>query len=143
MLLVTKDRAGKLRECLTSLLRCRGMSASRLYAVQDGSHEPTAAVLREFGVPFVQRHGLAVDGGSRIAQHYGYAFKHFFRTADTRSPAVIVIEDDFIFSPDFVEYFEAAAPLLDKDPSLWLVSAWNDNGFDDAVRARGRSPPPD
>ena len=31
-------------------------------------------------------------------------------------------------APDFFEYFSAAYPLLTKDPSLWCVSAWNDNG---------------
>lgn len=30
---------------------------------------------------------------------------------------------------DFLEYFEATAPLLDADPSLWCISSWNDNGF--------------
>ena len=27
-------------------------------------------------------------------------------------------------------FFEATAPLLDCDPTLWIISAWNDNGFD-------------
>ena len=36
---------------------------------------------------------------------------------------------DFLFSPDFLEYFEATAPVLDADPSLFCVSAWNDNGY--------------
>ena len=31
-------------------------------------------------------------------------------------------------SPDFFEYFEATLSILKSDPSLWCVSAWNDNG---------------
>lgn len=31
-------------------------------------------------------------------------------------------------APDFFEYFRALLPLLKSDPSLWCVSAWNDNG---------------
>lgn len=31
-------------------------------------------------------------------------------------------------APDFLSYFTATAPLLDQDPSLWCVSAWNDHG---------------
>lgn len=31
-------------------------------------------------------------------------------------------------SPDFYEYFSATFPVLHQDPSLWCVSAWNDNG---------------
>lgn len=31
---------------------------------------------------------------------------------------------------DFLLYFEATAPLLHADPSLWCISSWNDNGFE-------------
>lgn len=31
-------------------------------------------------------------------------------------------------SPDFYDYFEATYPILHNDPTLWCVSAWNDNG---------------
>ena len=41
---------------------------------------------------------------------------------------VIIVEDDLEISPDFFEYFTATLPLLRSDPSLWCVSAWNDNG---------------
>ena len=41
---------------------------------------------------------------------------------------VIIVEDDLEISPDFYEYFTATLPLLRTDPSLWCVSAWNDNG---------------
>ena len=41
---------------------------------------------------------------------------------------VIIVEDDLEVSPDFFDYFEAALPILKSDPSLWCVSAWNDNG---------------
>ena len=39
-----------------------------------------------------------------------------------------VFTDDLDISPDFFEYFVATYPLLHADPSLWCVSAWNDNG---------------
>ena len=38
-------------------------------------------------------------------------------------------QDDMLFSEDFLNYMEAAAPLLDKDPSIWCISSWNDNGL--------------
>ena len=41
---------------------------------------------------------------------------------------VIIVEDDLEFAPDFFEYFEATLPVLKSDPTLWCVSAWNDNG---------------
>ena len=36
--------------------------------------------------------------------------------------------DDLEIAPDFFSYFEATLPLLRADPTLFCVSAWNDNG---------------
>ncbi len=33
-------------------------------------------------------------------------------------------------APDFYSYFQSLRKLLDFDPSVWCVSAWNDNGKD-------------
>ena len=41
---------------------------------------------------------------------------------------VIIVEDDLDIAPDFFEYFRATYPILKSDPTLWCVSAWNDNG---------------
>ena len=38
--------------------------------------------------------------------------------------------DDLLVSPDFYSYFSSLRFLLDSDPSVWCVSAWNDNGKD-------------
>merc|ERR1712194_971947 len=40
---------------------------------------------------------------------------------------------DLALAPDFLWYFRITAPLLKADPSLFCVSAWNDNGFTDLV----------
>lgn len=36
-------------------------------------------------------------------------------------------------APDFFEYFHALYPILRSDPTLWCISAWNDNGRDGLV----------
>lgn len=38
------------------------------------------------------------------------------------------VPDDLDVAPDFFEYFLATYPILRADPTLWCVSAWNDNG---------------
>ena len=43
------------------------------------------------------------------------------------------LADDLEVAPDFFEYFEATYDLLHSDPTLWCVSAWNDNGKNDLV----------
>ncbi|KAK6728304.1 hypothetical protein RB195_005754 [Necator americanus] len=61
-----------------------------------------------------------------IARHYKLALNHVFGVLDYNT--VILLEDDLDISDDFFEYFSATRYLLDKDPQLWCVSAWNDNG---------------
>ena len=55
-----------------------------------------------------------------------WAFTQLFDERGFRR--VIVLEDDMELSPDFFHFFDAMAPRLDVDPTLWCVSSWNDNG---------------
>jgi hypothetical protein len=46
--------------------------------------------------------------------------------------------DDMEIAPDFFDYFEATAPILDADESLYAVSSWNDNGQTQFVHDSGK-----
>jgi alpha-1,3-mannosyl-glycoprotein beta-1,2-N-acetylglucosaminyltransferase len=80
-------------------------------------------------------HGLSEllkwRGHYRIARHYGWAFQQVFDVLGL--DRVIVLEDDLEIAPDFFSLFRACSPLLDRDPSLLTVSAWNDNGREGLV----------
>ncbi|XP_047321835.1 alpha-1,3-mannosyl-glycoprotein 2-beta-N-acetylglucosaminyltransferase [Impatiens glandulifera] len=62
----------------------------------------------------------------KIARHYKWALDKLFYNHNFSR--VIILEDDMDIAPDFFDYFEAAAALLDKDKSIMAVSSWNDNG---------------
>ena len=66
-------------------------------------------------------------GHAWLSQHYKWALDRVF--LQQGHSHVIIVEDDMLFSPDFLHFFEATAVLLDRDPSLWCVSTWNDNGL--------------
>ncbi|CAK9038572.1 unnamed protein product [Durusdinium trenchii] len=68
---------------------------------------------------------------AKIAAHFHFALLQSFEVA--KYEFAIFIENDLILAPDFLWYFRLAAPLLDRDPSLWCVSSWNDNGFQEIV----------
>ena len=74
---------------------------------------------------------------ARIARQYKFgiesAFSHF-----SDAKAIIIVEDDLLFSPDWKEYFELAIDQVERDPSVWTASAWNDNGFRDLVKDSAR-----
>ncbi|NXJ73029.1 MGAT1 acetylglucosaminyltransferase, partial [Rostratula benghalensis] len=143
VLVLACDRSS-VRRCLDGLLRYRP-SAQRfpLIVSQDCGHAETAAVIASYGdalthlrqpdlsdIPVPPEH-RKFQGYYRIARHYRWALAQVFRTL--RHRAVIVVEDDLEVAPDFFEYFQAAFPLLLADPSLWCVSAWNDNGKEQMV----------
>ena len=131
VVMMTCNRANLLRTTLASLFSVKGISRENVLVLQDGTNQEVEAVVRDHNLQLVQHSPSQLrnaDGATRIAKHYKYAlttaFDHF-----PSAPAVIVAEDDLLFSPDFLEYFEQVAPILDVDPSTFLVSAWNDNGY--------------
>jgi alpha-1,3-mannosyl-glycoprotein beta-1,2-N-acetylglucosaminyltransferase len=114
--------------------------------------------LQEKGLPLIhiEHKRGAIRVGSKaikpyeaLAVHYGWALQQVFdghaietgtflstKISKNRQlpQRVIILEEDLHIAPDFFEYFRAMAPLLDSDNSLLAVSAFNDNGFVDAVK---------
>ena len=43
--------------------------------------------------------------------HYGQSLSYMFNTATPEAQAVIIVEDDLLFSHDFLDYFEAMSPV--------------------------------
>lgn len=152
VVILCHSRVDELRDALRSLLEnVHGLHKRNILAAQDGMREDVARiVLEEFGIPLVQRTAGAVQnshqvhtGGSlrsrqtgpgvAIAAQYYYAIEEGFARFKS-APALILVEDDMIFSPDFAEFLTSAAVLVAKDPSLWIASAWNDNGYRGTVK---------
>ncbi|XP_026227385.1 alpha-1,3-mannosyl-glycoprotein 2-beta-N-acetylglucosaminyltransferase a [Anabas testudineus] len=132
------------RRCLDKLLQHR--PSAQLYPIivsQDCGHADTAEVIRSYGnqVTHLKQPDLSdiavrpehkkFQGYYKISRHYHWALNQVFKTHSHSS--VVIVEDDLEVAPDFFEYFRAMLPLLKSDPSLWCVSAWNDNGRDGYV----------
>ncbi|XP_069867417.1 alpha-1,3-mannosyl-glycoprotein 2-beta-N-acetylglucosaminyltransferase [Dipodomys merriami] len=145
ILVIACDRS-TVRRCLDKLLHYRP-SAERFPIIvsQDCGHEETAQVIASYGgaVTHLRQPDLShiavqpdhrkFQGYYKIARHYRWALGQVFHTF--RFAAAVVVEDDLEVAPDFFEYFQATYPLLRADPSLWCVSAWNDNGKEQMVDA--------
>ena len=67
-----------------------------------------------------------LKGYFKIARHYKWALEKVFM--EYKFQSVILTEDDLNISPDFFGYFDSMQKILAKDPTLYCVSAWNDNG---------------
>jgi len=109
-----------------------------IIVTQDCGHQETRNVIESYGdeIIYIQQPDLSepklpekekkFKGYFKIARHYGWALNQTLMAMGYDQ--VIIVEDDLEISPDFFEYFTATLPLLKADPSLWCVSAWNDNG---------------
>ncbi|XP_035226850.1 alpha-1,3-mannosyl-glycoprotein 2-beta-N-acetylglucosaminyltransferase-like [Stegodyphus dumicola] len=110
---------------------------------QDCAHEPTTRVIQSYGdqltlIQHPDQSDIPLSGKEKkfkgyykIARHYGWALNQTFFHFNYKT--VIIVEDDLDIAPDFFEYFMATHPILNSDPTLWCVSAWNDNGKDSLV----------
>ncbi|VAH85169.1 unnamed protein product [Triticum turgidum subsp. durum] len=132
------NRPDYLQRTVESILKYQRAVASKfpLFISQDGTNgEVKNKALSYAQITFMQHVDLepvhTESPGEniayyKIANHYKWALdelliKHNFRR-------VIILEDDMEIAPDFFDYFEAAAKLLDTDKSIMAVSSWNDNG---------------
>ena len=66
---------------------------------------------------------------ARITQHYRASLTATFNIWPSAKYA-IVLEEDLDVSPDFFSYFSQTLRLLEEDPSVYCVSAWNDQGYE-------------
>ncbi|PWA28221.1 hypothetical protein CCH79_00018549 [Gambusia affinis] len=132
------------RRCLDKLMELRPSAELHPIIVsQDCGHAATADVIASYGdkvthlkqpdlsdIPVRPEH-KKFQGYYKISRHYRWALNQVFRTLSHSS--VVIVEDDLEVAPDFFEYFRALHPVLQSDPTLWCVSAWNDNGRDGMV----------
>ena len=105
---------------------------------QDCGHEPTRNLIQSYGtqLTLIQHPDLSdiklvgkskkFKGYYKISRHYKWALSQVFETLNYQT--VIIVEDDLDIAPDFFEYFRSTYPILRSDPTLWCVSAYNDNG---------------
>ena len=46
----------------------------------------------------------------------------------------ILVEEDLDVSPDFFSYFSQTMHLMEEDPTLYCISAWNDQGYEHSCK---------
>ncbi|KAL1810270.1 alpha-1,3-mannosyl-glycoprotein 2-beta-N-acetylglucosaminyltransferase isoform X2 [Daucus carota subsp. sativus] len=132
------NRADYLERTIKSILKYQEPVASKypLFVSQDGTnsdvknlalsyHQLTYMQHLDFERVRTERPGEII-AYYKIARHYKWALDKLF--IEHNFSRVIILEDDMEIAPDFFDYFEAGAALLDSDKSLLAISSWNDNG---------------
>ncbi|KAM9324136.1 alpha-1,3-mannosyl-glycoprotein 2-beta-N-acetylglucosaminyltransferase [Gastrophryne carolinensis] len=149
ILVVACDRPS-VRRCLDSLLKHRpSVEQFPVIVSQDCGHAETSRVIDSYGdaITHIKQPDLSevaappehrkFQGYYKISRHYRWALNQIFKVMGYKS--AVIVEDDLEVAPDFFDYFQATHSLLLKDPTLWCVSAWNDNGKENLVDPKGSS----
>ncbi|KAK4293579.1 hypothetical protein Pmani_033734 [Petrolisthes manimaculis] len=144
VLLIACNRESAVRRSLDLLLKYRpSQERFPIIVSQDCGHRPTREAIESYGdkVTLIQQPDLSeievplkekkFKGYFLISRHYKWALNQIFQKFNYE--VVIIVEDDLDVAPDFFEYFLATYPILRADPTLWCVSAWNDNGKPELV----------
>lgn len=129
------------KRSLDLLLKYRPVNLTDSFPIivsQDCGHQATKRVIKSYkdAISFIEQPDQSdfplkgkekkMKGYYKIARHYRWALNQVFNVFNYE--AAIIVEDDLDISEDFYEYFTALYPILKADPSLWCISAWNDNG---------------
>ncbi|XP_043711045.1 alpha-1,3-mannosyl-glycoprotein 2-beta-N-acetylglucosaminyltransferase isoform X3 [Telopea speciosissima] len=132
------NRPDYLERTIESILKYQISVASKfpLFISQDGSNERVKSKALSYNqLTYMQHLDLRPVQTERpgemiayykISSHYKWALDELFYKHNFSR--VIILEDDMEIAPDFFDYFEATATLLDDDKTIMAVSSWNDNG---------------
>ncbi|XP_068245116.1 protein O-linked-mannose beta-1,2-N-acetylglucosaminyltransferase 1-like [Palaemon carinicauda] len=126
--IIASNRPHYLYRSLRSLLAAPGVNPEMITVFIDGYYEEPLAVTKLFGLRGIQHTPLGARN-ARIAQHYKASLTATFNIFPS-SHYAIVLEEDLDVSPDFFSYFSQTLRLLEEDPTVYCISAWNDQGYE-------------
>eukprot|EP00931_Biecheleriopsis_adriatica_P059771 TRINITY_DN35823_c0_g1_i1.p1 TRINITY_DN35823_c0_g1~~TRINITY_DN35823_c0_g1_i1.p1 ORF type:complete len:745 (+),score=122.68 TRINITY_DN35823_c0_g1_i1:34-2235(+) len=141
VVVIAHNRPDCLEKCLGALASLEGARDHRMAVSLDDP--PTYTVMESMVQKFSDRLQLEVwhksnyagdrpplnfkTAVSKISEHFRFALEESFVRQGFEY--AVFLENDLLAAPDFLWYFRSTAWLLEEDPSLFCVSAWNDNGF--------------
>lgn len=142
IVILTYNRPNELKQTIDSLLSIEGVKSYQIYISQDGNQIKTTKMIEnEIGaIPYKEKSDKWIikhihheqlrnihEATQKLAIHYKYMFNIIFN--EMNHSHGIILEDDMIFSKDFLEYFASTVYLLNDDKNkLFCISSWNDYG---------------
>lgn len=128
VIIVASNRPNYLYRMLRSLLSANGVNPSMITVFIDGYYEEPLEVVKLFNLQGIQHTPLGVKN-ARISQHYKASLTATFNLYPDAEYAIL-LEEDLDVSEDFFSYFSQTIHLLKEDESLYCISAWNDQGYE-------------
>ena len=136
VVVIASNRPQYLFRMLTSLLSAAGVNPDQITVFIDGQFEEPMAITSLFGLKGVFHKPIGVKN-ARVSQNYRDSLSATF-TTNQNAKYAIVLEEDLDVSPDFFSYFSQTLYLMEKDPSIYCISAWNDQGYEHSCQDPGK-----
>ena len=130
--IIASNRPYYLYRMLRKLLSAHGADPKMITVYIDNFNPAPAAVAKLLNIRSIQ-HKPVCSKNCRIQQHYKKSLTQTFNEFPKAS-AMIILEEDLEVSTDIFDYFSQTLPLLETDPSVYCISAWNDQGYKHAVK---------
>lgn len=130
ILVICKNRPEFFEKMLISLLKVRGVRHGDIIVVQDGNDMEVVDLVALHGLRHISKpepSSMLNTKNGRLAHTFKYGINmafDFFQNAT----GIIIVEDDLLFSPDFLEFFYKVYPIMKRNKKIYAASAWNDNG---------------
>ncbi|KAK3868636.1 hypothetical protein Pcinc_025989 [Petrolisthes cinctipes] len=127
VVVVTANKPHHLYRLLRNLFSIDGGGQTEVLVAADGGGGETLALAQVLGVAAVAHRPQGLDS-NRTNTNVRFAlytvFSHF-----PQADKAIVLEDDLILSPDFFSFFHQASWILNNDPTVFCVNAFNSNSL--------------
>ena len=132
IVIIASNRPRYLFRMLRKLMGVAGADPNATTVFVDGYYNETIAVAELFGLQVVVN-DIECTRICRVQQHYK---KSLTKTFDDfpHAKCAIIIEEDLEVADDIMDYFSQTYPLFESDPSIYCISAWNDQGYKHAVK---------
>ena len=132
--IIASNRPRYLFRMLYRLLNVPGADRKMMTVFIDGVYNEAKAVAELLGLRVViNQIEIGCHSNCRVQQQYRKSLSKVFNDFPFADVAII-IEEDLEVADDFFDYFSQTYPLLESDPSIYCISAWNDQGYQHSVK---------
>ena len=138
--IVATKRPYYLEATLRSLQQVLYYNKKNTIIYQYGDDKVIGQIARKYDISMVNNPVINIyegrpltEGAEHISLHYKFIIGHMFRS-NSNIKHFIIVEDDMLFSPDFLLYFAQTAKYIHQDSSIYAISAYNDNGMQGKVK---------
>ena len=124
---IASNRPQYLYRMLNSLLSADGVNPEKITVFIDGRFQEPMEITKLLGVKGIFHIPIGVKN-ARISQNYKASLSATF-SINPEAEYAIILEEDLDVSPDLFSFFSQTLHLMEKDPSIYCISAWNDHGY--------------